>query len=75
MPDRPVETGRTTGSTRVKRGLAEMLKGGLIMAAPSEMRRRASPRLVAPHTKGTAKGHLSMWWTSSAGVRTSLSSM
>ena len=31
MPDRPLESGRTTGSTRVKRGLAEMLKGGVIM--------------------------------------------
>src|SRR5919199_1620384 len=31
MPDRSVDTGRTTGSTRVKRGLAEMLKGGVIM--------------------------------------------
>src|ERR671926_1589148 len=31
MPDRPADTGRTTGSTRVKRGLAEMLKGGVIM--------------------------------------------
>jgi len=33
-----------------------------IMAAPSVMRRSASPRLVAPHTKGTVKAHLSMWW-------------
>ena len=46
-----------------------------IMAAPSEIRRRASPRLVAPHTKGTSNAHLSMWWASSAGVSTSLSSM
>ena len=45
------------------------------MAAPSEMRRSASPRLVAPHTKGTVKGHLSMWYASSAGVSTSDSSM
>ena len=45
-----------------------------IMAAPSLMRRRASPRLVAPHTKGTVKAHLSMWWASSAGVSTSDSS-
>ena len=45
-----------------------------IMAAPSEMRRSASPRFVAPHTKGTVKRHLSMWWASSAGVSTSLSS-
>ncbi len=46
-----------------------------IMAAPSEIRRNASPRLVAPHTKGTSKFHLSMWCASSAGVSTSLSSM
>ena len=32
-----------------------------IMAAPSVIRRRASPRLVAPHTNGTVKAHLSMW--------------
>ena len=32
-----------------------------IMAAPSEMRRKASPRLVAPQTKGTENAHLSMW--------------
>ena len=31
-----------------------------IMQAPSLMRRSASPRLVAPHTKGTVKAHLSM---------------
>src|SRR5579863_1046446 len=46
-----------------------------IMAAPSAMRRRASPRLRAPHTKGTLKPRLAMWCSSSAGVRTSLSSM
>ena len=43
-------------------------------AAPSEMRRSASPSDVAPHTNGTVKAHLSMWWASSAGVSTSLSS-
>ena len=32
-----------------------------IIAAPSVIRRSASPRLVAPHTKGTVKAHLSMW--------------
>ncbi len=32
-----------------------------IMAAPSVMRRSASPRFVAPHTKGTVNCHLSMW--------------
>ena len=46
-----------------------------IMAAPSAMRRRASPRLRAPHTNGTSKSHLFTWYSSSAGVSTSLSSM
>ena len=32
-----------------------------IIAAPSVIRRSASPRLVAPQTKGTVKFHLSMW--------------
>ena len=32
-----------------------------IIAAPSLMRRSASPRLVAPHTNGTVNAHLSMW--------------
>ena len=31
-----------------------------IIAAPSVMRRSASPRFVAPQTKGTVKSHLSM---------------
>ena len=38
-----------------------------IIAAPSAMRRSASPRLVAPHTNGTVNFHLSMWCASSAG--------
>ena len=33
-----------------------------IIAAPSVIRRSASPRLVAPQTNGTGKVHLSMWW-------------
>lgn len=45
------------------------------MAAPSAMRRSASPRLVAPQTNGVVKANLSLWLTSSAGVRTSDSSM
>src|ERR1017187_9047521 len=45
------------------------------MVAPSPMRRRASPRLRAPQTKGGLKPVLSMWCSSSAGVRTSPSSM
>ena len=32
-----------------------------IIAAPSVMRRRASPRLVAPQTNGTVNRCLSMW--------------
>src|ERR1700722_11057009 len=46
-----------------------------IKHAPSPIRRRASPKFVAPHTKGTVKPHLSMWFSSSAGVSTSDSSM
>ena len=112
----------TNGALRVKSGLAEMLKGGVIMdvtsddqariaedagavavmalervpadirkeggvarmadpamveriiAAPSEMRRSASPRSVAPQTNGTVNCDLAMWWASSAGVSTSDSS-
>ena len=45
-----------------------------IIAAPSAIRRSASPRLVAPQTNGTLNAHLSMWLASSAGVRTSDSS-
>ena len=30
-----------------------------IIAAPSAIRRSASPRLVAPHTNGTVNSHLS----------------
>ena len=41
----------------------------------SAMRRSASPRSRAPHTNGTVNAHLSMWNPSSAGVRTSDSSM
>ena len=32
-----------------------------IIAAPSPIRRSASPRFVAPHTNGTLNAHLSMW--------------
>ena len=46
-----------------------------IIAAPSPIRRSASPRLVAPQTNGTSKANLSMWLRSSAGVSTSDSSM
>src|SRR5689334_16207992 len=46
-----------------------------IMAAPSPMRRRHSPRSREPQTNGTLKANLSTWKCSSAGVRTSDSSM
>src|SRR5919197_42872 len=46
-----------------------------IIAAPSPMRRRASPRSRQPHTNGTRNANLSMWKCSSAGVSTSDSSM
>src|SRR5688572_4538346 len=46
-----------------------------IIAAPSETLRSASPRFVAPHTKGTVNAHLSTWCWRSAGVSTSDSSM
>src|SRR5205807_694928 len=39
-----------------------------IMAAPSAIRRSASPRFVQPQTKGTVKRHLSMWFAGSAVV-------
>ena len=47
----------------------------LSIAAPSAIRRSASPRFLHPHTKGTLKLFLLMWFSSSAMVRTSLSSM
>ena len=46
-----------------------------IIAAPSPIRRSASPRSVAPQTNGTVNARLSMWCASSAGVSTSDSSM
>mmetsp|Transcript_54421 Transcript_54421/g.154988 ORF Transcript_54421/g.154988 Transcript_54421/m.154988 type:complete len:266 (+) Transcript_54421:121-918(+) len=46
-----------------------------IMLAPSAMRRSASPRLRQPQTKGTLNLVLLTWLSSSATVRTSLSSM
>ena len=46
-----------------------------LRAVLSEILRSASPRSVAPHTNGTVKSHLSMWFASSAGVSTSDSSM
>mmetsp|Transcript_98355 Transcript_98355/g.257013 ORF Transcript_98355/g.257013 Transcript_98355/m.257013 type:complete len:324 (+) Transcript_98355:177-1148(+) len=46
-----------------------------IMLQPSAMRRRASPRLRQPQTKGTLNLFLFTWLPSSATVSTSLSSM
>jgi hypothetical protein len=46
-----------------------------IIAAPSLIRRSASPRFRQPQTNGTLNACLSMWFVSSAGVRTSDSSM
>ena len=37
-----------TGSSRVKRGLAEMLKGGVIMDVVTRRAGHASPRMPAP---------------------------
>ena len=42
----------------------------LIMAAPSAILLRASPRSLAPQTKGTVNLCLSIWCDSSAGVNT-----
>ena len=42
----------------------------LIMAAPSAILLRASPRSFAPQTKGTVNLCLSIWCDSSAGVST-----
>ncbi|OQA22472.1 MAG: hypothetical protein BWY60_00228 [Actinobacteria bacterium ADurb.Bin346] len=47
----------------------------LVIAAPSPILLKASPRFVAPQTNGTLKSHLFTWCLSSAGVRTSLSSI
>ncbi|KAH3665475.1 hypothetical protein OGAPHI_003660 [Ogataea philodendri] len=47
----------------------------LIMAAPSSILLRASPRSLAPHTNGTSKSFLATWYCLSATVRTSDSSI
>ena len=46
----------------------------LIIAAPSAILRNASPRFLAPHTKGTLNlfPRLSTWCSSSAGDRTTI---
>ena len=46
-----------------------------IIAAPSAIRRSASPRFVQPQTNGTVNACLSTWCSRSAGVSTSDSSM
>ena len=40
------------------------------MAAPSATLLSASPRFLAPHTKGDVNLRLSMWFSASAGVST-----
>ena len=45
------------------------------MAAPSAILRSASPRFLHPQTKGALKSFFQIWLCSSAGVKTSLSSM
>ncbi len=42
----------------------------LIMAAPSEILLRASPKFLAPQTKGIVKERLSTWFSLSAGLNT-----
>ena len=42
-----------------------------IIAAPSAIRRSASPKSRAPHTNGVVNACLSTWYLSSAGVSTS----
>src|SRR3984893_6447030 len=61
-----------TASTILPEPASPLLR---IMAAPSPMRRSASPRSRQPQTKGTLKANLSTWKCSSAGVSTSDSSM
>ena len=46
-----------------------------IIDAPSPILLNASPKFLAPHTKGTLNLLLSMWNNLSAGVNTSLSSI
>ena len=46
---------------KLNKELAQMLKGGVIMDAPSLIRRSASPRSFAPQTKGTLKLRLLIW--------------
>ena len=60
----PIERMWRTASTTLPVPASPLVR---IIAAPSAMRRSASPRLVAPHTNGTLNAHLSMWWASSAG--------
>ena len=71
MPERTARMWRTA-STMLPVPASPLVR---IMAAPSPIRRSASPRSRQPHTNGTANWCLSMWCASSAGVRTSDSSM
>ena len=56
--------------TKQQRGSGAALTFVRIMAAPSAMRLKASPRSRQPHTNGTLKLCLLMWCMSSAGVKT-----
>ena len=71
MPDVTARMWRTA-STMLPEPASPLVR---IMAAPSPIRRRHSPRSRAPHTKGTLNANLSTWKCSSAGVSTSDSSM
>src|SRR5437867_2053975 len=71
MPDTIARMCRTA-STMLPEPASPLVR---IMAAPSPMRRSASPRSRQPHTNGTRNANLSMWKCSSAGVSTSDSSM
>src|SRR5262249_42080537 len=71
MPDTIARMWRTA-STMLPEPASPFVR---IIAAPSPIRRSASPRSRQPHTNGTRKPNLSMWKCSSAGVRTSDSSM
>ena len=56
---------RVPADIRAQGGVSRMSDPDMIdgiIAAPSVIRRSASPRFVAPQTKGTVNAHLSMWW-------------
>src|SRR5437867_1944792 len=71
MPETSARMWRTA-STMLPEPASPLVR---IIAAPSPMRRSASPRSRQPQTKGMRNANLSMWKCSSAGVSTSDSSM